>query len=250
VESAASLPVPCFIDDLTTTGLAVMPGYVEPALVAALRDEIHAGRSLAGMRRARIGRGEGRRLASAVRGDWIRWLDGSTEAQRRFLGRLEGIRQEVNEALLLGLFEIEAHFALYPPGAGYQRHVDAFQHDNPRRLSAVLYLNRHWRRSQGGELAIYDAEGRELQRVLPEAGTLVLFLSQTVPHAVLPTRRWRGSIAAWFRLRAVDNPLAGLARLQPDDIEPTPVVDRAGGSCGSPGNCERIRTKEAVRISR
>ncbi len=225
MESAASLPAPGFIDDLTTTGLAVMPGFVEPALVAALRDEIHAGRSLAGMRRARIGRGEGRRLASAVRGDWIRWLDGSTEAQRRFLGRLEEIRQEVNEALLLGLFEIEAHFALYPPGAGYQRHVDAFQHDNPRRLSAVLYLNRHWRRSQGGELAVYDAEGHERQRVLPEAGTLVLFLSQSVPHAVLPTRRWRGSIAAWFRLRTVDNPLAGLARLQPDDIEPTLVAD-------------------------
>ena len=225
MESAASLPAPGFIDDLTTTGLAVMPGFVEPALVAALRDEIHAGRSLAGMRRARIGRGEGRRLACAVRGDWIRWLDGSTEAQRRFLGRLEEIRQEVNEALLLGLFEIEAHFALYPPGAGYQRHVDAFQHDNPRRLSAVLYLNRHWRRSQGGELAVYDAEGHERQRVLPEAGTLVLFLSQSVPHAVLPTRRWRGSIAAWFRLRTVDNPLAGLARLQPDDIEPTLVAD-------------------------
>jgi len=224
VESAASLPASCFIDDLTTTGLAVMPGFVEPFLVAALRDEVHAGRSLAGMHRARIGRGEGRRVASAVRGDWIRWLDGSTEAQQLFLGKLERIRQEVNAALLLGLFEVEAHFALYPPGAGYQRHVDAFQHDNPRRLSAVLYLNRHWRRSQGGELAVYDTEGRELQRVLPEAGTLVLFLSQTVPHAVLPTRRWRASIAAWFRLREADNPLAGLARLQPDDIAPPPVA--------------------------
>jgi len=225
VESAASLPASCFIDDLATTGLAVMPGFVEPFLVAALRDEVHAGRALAGMHRARIGRGTGRCVASAVRGDWIRWLDGSTEAQQLFLGKLERIRQEVNEALLLGLFEIEAHFALYPPGAGYQRHVDAFQHDNPRRLSAVLYLNRHWRRSQGGELAVYDADGRELRRVLPEAGTLVLFLSQTVPHAVLPTRRWRASIAAWFRLRAADNPLAGLARLQPDDIESPPVAD-------------------------
>jgi SM-20-related protein len=225
VESAAYRPVSCFTDDLATTGLAVMPGFVEPVLVAALRDEIHAGRAPAGMRRARIGRGEGSRLVSAVRGDWIRWLDGSTEAQQLFLGQLERIRQEVNEALLLGLFEVEAHFALYPPGAGYQRHVDAFQHDNPRRLSAVLYLNRNWRRSQGGELAVYDAEGRELQRVLPEAGTLVLFLSQTVPHAVLPTRRWRASIAAWFRLREAENPLAGLARLQLDDIESSPAAD-------------------------
>jgi SM-20-related protein len=231
VESAASLAVPSFIDDLATVGLAVMPGFMDPFLVGALRDEIHAGRSLAGMRPARIGRGKGRRLASAVRGDWIRWLDGSTEAQQLFLGQMEGIRQEANQALLLGLFEIEAHFALYPPGSGYQRHVDAFRYDNPRRLSAVLYLNRHWRRSQGGELAIYDAKGCELRRVIPEAGTLVLFLSQSVPHAVLPTRRWRASIAAWFRLRQAENPLAGLVRLQPDDIGSAAAADPRG----SPG---------------
>ena len=67
MESAAYRPASCFIDDLTTTGLAVVPGFVEPVLVAALRDEIHAGRSRAGMRRAPFGRGVGRRLVSAVR---------------------------------------------------------------------------------------------------------------------------------------------------------------------------------------
>ena len=218
MESSAYHPVPHPFDALARSGLAVLPRYIDASLADALREEIHAARVAAGLRRARVGRGKGRRLADAIRGDWIRWLDGSTEAQRQFLVRLEEIRQEVNLALMLGLFEVEAHFALYPPGAGYQRHVDAFQHDNPRRLSAVLYLNRHWRRAQGGELAIYDKDDREVLRILPEAGTLVLFLSQSVPHAVLPTRRWRASIAAWFRVRQTDNPLAGLARLQPDDL--------------------------------
>ncbi len=218
MESSAYHPVPHPLDALARSGLAVLPRYIDASLADALREEIHAARVAAGLRRARVGRGKGRRLADAIRGDWIRWLDGSTEAQRQFLARLEEIRQEVNLALMLGLFEVEAHFALYPPGAGYQRHVDAFQHDNPRRLSAVLYLNRHWRRAQGGELAIYDKDDREVLRILPEAGTLVLFLSQSVPHAVLPTRRWRASIAAWFRVRQTDNPLAGLARLQPDDL--------------------------------
>lgn len=218
METSACHLVPNPLDALVSSGLAVLPGYVDTLLVDALREELHAARAAAGLRRAGIGRGRDRRLAAAVRGDWIRWLDGSTEAQRLFLLRLEEIRRQVNLALMLGLFEIEAHFALYPPGAGYQRHVDAFQHDNPRRLSAVLYLNRHWRRSQGGELAIYDADDREVLRILPEAGTLVLFLSQRVPHAVLPTRRWRASIAAWFRVRQADNPLAGLARWQPGDL--------------------------------
>lgn len=218
MESSAYPPVPDHLDALASSGLAVLPDYLDAPLVDALREELHAARTAAGLYRARIGRGHRRRLAAAVRGDWIRWLDGSTEAQRLFLARLEEIREGVNRSLMLGLFEVEAHFALYPPGAGYHRHVDAFQHDNPRRLSAVLYLNRHWRRAQGGELAIYDASGGEVLRILPQAGTLVLFLSQGIPHAVLPTRRWRASIAAWFRIRQADNPLAGLARLQPDDL--------------------------------
>lgn len=229
MEATRYCSLPELPQTLTAHGLAVMPQAIAPDLVAALREEIHVRRVRAGMRPARIGRGRGRRRVAEVRGDWIRWLDGSSEAQRLFLAELEAIRQQVNAALWLGLFEIEAHFALYPPGAGYQQHVDAFQQDNPRRLSAVLYLNRHWRRAQGGALAIYDPQGNEVQRILPEAGTLVLFLSQSVPHAVLPTRRWRASIAAWFRIREADNPLASLARLQPDDlVDSVPERDRSG----------------------
>jgi SM-20-related protein len=195
-------------DALASRGWAVMPACLDPGLVAALQREVEDS-GLGGMSRAGVGRGRQRQVADAVRGDWIRWLDGSTTAQRGLLERLEAIRIEVNRALMLGLFEVEAHFAMYPPGTGYERHLDAFQHDNPRRLSAVLYLNQNWRPSDGGELALYDAAGNVLERILPEAGTLVLFLSQTVPHAVLPTRRWRASIAAWFRVRQPDAPLGG-----------------------------------------
>ena len=237
MESAACLPALGFVEELAASGLVVLPGFLDPFLVRALREEVQAGRALAGMQPAGIGRGRGRRIVSTVRGDWIRWLDGATEAQRLFLGELERVRREVNESLMLGLFEIEAHFALYPPGAGYQRHLDAFQSDNPRRLSAVLYLNRHWRRVQGGELAIYDGNGRELRRVLPEAGTLVLFLSQLVPHAVLPTKRWRASIAAWFRLREAENPLSSLARLHPSDaVEPAGAGVQPLDRPGTPGS--------------
>jgi len=76
----------------------------------------------------------------------------------------------------------------------------------------VFYLNRHWRERDGGQLAIYDSEGREIRRIQPRAGTLVMFLSQTVPHAVLPTRRWRASIASWMRIRDLSGPLASLDR--------------------------------------
>ncbi len=194
---------PDWLEALTTEGFAVLPGWLAEAPVAALRAELPSGGNLEGLQRAGVGRGGERRVLDSVRGDWIRWLDGSSPAQEGFLQRMEAVRLDVNRGLQLGVFELEAHFALYPPGSGYERHLDAFQNDNPRRLSAVLYLNREWAAADGGELAIYDAGGYEIRRVLPEGGTLVLFLSQRVPHAVLPAIRWRASIAAWFRVRSL-----------------------------------------------
>jgi len=189
-------------DALAEDGFVVLPGWLEAESVAALHAELPSAGKLEGLQRAGVGRAGERRVLDAVRGDWIRWLDGSSPAQEDLLQRMETIRLDVNRGLQLGVFELEAHFALYPPGSGYERHLDAFQSDNPRRLSAVLYLNRDWVAGAGGELALYDAGGREIRRVLPEGGTLVLFLSQRVPHAVLPATRWRASIAAWFRVRS------------------------------------------------
>lgn len=207
VERTATQPDVDLADALSAQGWAVLHDCLDPALVAALRGEVFAQGDLSGMYRAGVGRGVSHRVLAAVRGDWIRWLDGSTDAQRALFERLEAIRAEANRSLLLGLFEFEAHFALYPPGSGYERHVDSFQQDNPRRLSVVLYLNPDWGPADGGELVLYDAQGVEAARVLPEAGTLAVFLSQTVPHAVLPPRRWRASVAAWFRVRGALPPI-------------------------------------------
>jgi SM-20-related protein len=75
-------------------------------------------------------------------------------------------------------------------------------------LSVVAYFNADWGVTDGGELVIYDAEGEQaLQTVLPLAGTLVVFLSEEVPHEVCVARRDRYSIAGWYRSRATANPL-------------------------------------------
>lgn len=49
-------------------------------------------------------------------------------------------------------------------------------------------------------MRLYLADGRELD-VLPEAGTLVLFLSADLPHEVLPATRERLSLTGWLRRR-------------------------------------------------
>ena len=209
-ESPGPCPEPegYWLDILAREQRWVWPGFLEPDRVEALRDEVYALRDADALHQARIGRARGRVRDPATRGDWIHWLDGSSPAQADLLARYDDLRIAINRSLMLGLFDTEAHFALYPPGTHYARHLDAFQEGNLRRLSLVLYLNRHWRSRDGGELALYDAHGVEYERIHPTAGTLVMFFSRSVPHAVLPTRRWRASIAAWMRVRDPANPLA------------------------------------------
>lgn len=176
---------------------------VPAGVVADLRADLLARR--AGFSGAAVGRGGDRQLAPAVRTDSIHWLDGASPVQRRFLDDLDMLRRMLNRSLLLGLDGYEAHYALYPPGAHYLRHYDAFRGSRSRILSTVFYLNDDWRDGDGGELRLWDAGDRELTALAPLAGRALLFLSEEFPHAVLPARRDRLSIAGWFR---VSDPVA------------------------------------------
>jgi SM-20-related protein len=154
------------------------------------------------------GVGAAHRRLPELRGDHIVWLDGvaASPAQRGVLERLETLRLELNRECLLGLFELEAHFAVYPPGAAYPTHVDRLRDDDARALSIVLYLNADWRAEDGGALRLYlEAPGRApYADLLPRGGTLVAFLAERFAHEVLPARRERVSLTGWFRRRALD----------------------------------------------
>ena len=172
-------------------------------LVAALAEEARALRAAGAFRAAGVG--TDRRQAPQLRGDQILWLDPTTPsaAQRAVLDGLEALRLELNRECVLGLFELEVHFAAYPPGAGYSTHVDRFRDDDSRVLSIALYLNADWRVEDGGALRLYlAAAGREpYADIAPVGGTLVAFLSERFPHEVLPARRERLSLTGWFRRR-------------------------------------------------
>merc|ERR1712048_1291398 len=76
-------------------------------------------------------------------------------------------------------------------GAAYGPHIDNADGDgrvDGRILTAVLYLNSDWDRSNGGELAIFQTESGEVgdpgavgtwHTVWPDAGTLVFFRADT-----------------------------------------------------------------------
>lgn len=194
-------PPPHIADDLVARGWSQQADFLPAQLVLALAAECRARAALGALAPAGVGRGAGQAVREQVRGDHIQWLEaGESSACDRYLQIMETLRQELNQTLYLGLEEYETHFALYPRGAFYQKHVDRFRDDDRRTVSAVIYLNQDWLPEHGGALRLHP-DGQRHQDILPLAGSLALFLSADMPHEVLPATRERLSLTGWFRRR-------------------------------------------------
>jgi len=192
---------------LRDDGYCIIEGAFPSAVIAALADECHDLAQRRMLVPARIGQHRQRRVDPALRGDSTCWFeaDALSGPQARYWNRVDALRMSLNRELLLGLDSLEAHYALYLPGACYARHRDRFRDDDARVLSSVLYLNKNWEENDGGALRIHLGAQSPLGHidVHPRGGTLVLFLSADFDHEVLPARRERLSIAGWFRRSAV-----------------------------------------------
>jgi len=190
------------IDELRDVGFSIVPGFIPPALLVALRDEALRRESAGELHAARVGHGTGLTADTATRGDLISWLDDATASAAELeLGVLfEALRLAINERLFLGLGSYDGHYAVYPTGAVYARHLDRFRDDDLRIVSCILYLNEAWLALDGGALRLYLAAGAT-HDVLPLGGTLVTFLSDQFPHEVLAATRPRIALTGWFRRR-------------------------------------------------
>jgi SM-20-related protein len=200
---------------LADRGFVVVPGFLARQPVTALRGEGARRRAAGEFHAATVGRAGNAKCDASIRGDSICWLGGraSTAPERALLGHLHALSIALNGALFLGIAEVEAHYACYPPGAGYMRHVDRFRDDAARVISVVLYLNDDWREADGGALRIYatrDAHEPACE-LLPRGGTLVAMRSEAIAHEVLPAIAERWSIAGWLRRRT--------ARAEPEGTE-------------------------------
>jgi len=186
--------------ELAGPGYAVRTGFLAAPLVRALAAEARAARSAGAMRPAGVGAGA--TVRPERRQDCILWIDpaGASPAVAAYLARMDALRLALNRELFLGLFEFEAHFALYPPGAFYERYLDRLAGDPGRVVSTVLYLNDAWDAVCGGCLRLWLDPARPLD-VVPEGGTLVAFLSERFEHEVLPATRDRASLTGWLRTR-------------------------------------------------
>lgn len=189
------------VDDLAEQGWSLQPAFISQALTLELAQECRKRAAQGALLPASIGRGQALAVQEGIRGDHIQWLEpGQSQACDQYLSKLELLRVAINQGLYLGLEDYESHFALYPPGAFYKKHLDRFRDDDRRAVSVVLYLNQEWQAEEGGELRLHLPDG-ELRDVQPQAGVLAVFLSADMPHEVLPAQRERLSLTGWFRRR-------------------------------------------------
>lgn len=200
--SAESSDIKLISEKITRQAWVVIDGLLKPGLLHALFEEACAHEASRALSSAFVGHKENKTMSS-LRGDSTLWLDDPRcgEASRTFLDALDTLRKDLNQSLLLGLESVEAHYAVYSPGAAYARHRDRFRDDDARVLSLVCYLNADWPNTAGGELRLHVADGHH--DVAPEMGTSVIFLSEEIEHEVLPATQTRYSIAAWFRQREI-----------------------------------------------
>jgi SM-20-related protein len=189
------------VDDLAARGWSQQNIFLPEAMTLELAAECHKRSAQGELAPAGVGRGPFQEVREGIRGDHIQWLEaGQVEACDRYLELMDSLRLALNRGLFLGLEDYESHFAFYPLGAFYRKHVDRFRDDDRRMVSAVLYLNQAWLPEHGGQLRMY-LEGEVPYDVQPTGGCLVVFLSGEIPHEVLPSTRERLSLTGWFRRR-------------------------------------------------
>ena len=185
-------------ESLADKGFVVIDNFLGEEQIQALHEAIAFHREEDNFRKAGIGNAHLFQVDKEVRGDYIKWISRgeARPATLFFMDRMEELMQSLSRSLFLSLKDYECHFAIYPPGTYYEKHLDQFKSTSNRKISFAFYLNREWQAGDGGELRLHLDEILDIE---PLAGRLALFRSDTVEHEVLVTAKDRYSITGWMR---------------------------------------------------
>lgn len=195
------------IDDLLNQKYSISDFFFSNEETKQLRESIVQQDNKQDFHQAAIGNAQNEQIVKSIRGDKILWIDENqkTETEEIFFSKINHFIDYLNRTCYMGIEESEFHYAVYPEGTFYQRHVDAFKNDDRRTLSMVFYLNdEDWKDEFGGQLTLFlpteNNEEKELN-ILPLAGRLAIFDSKTIPHEVKKVNRPRYSITGWLKTR-------------------------------------------------
>lgn len=139
-------------------------------------------------------------IKEGIRGDSISWLEATHPTEAAYLEKMEEMMALLNRGFMLSLSGMEFHFAVYPKGSFYKKHLDQFKERNNRMISFILYLNANWIPEDAGELRVY-LKNNEMMDIAPLGNRAVIFRSDLLEHEVLPTNALRKSITGWFLYR-------------------------------------------------
>lgn len=194
------------ISDLLQQNYSVIDNFFSEDHVTLLRNSLLDKYQDDCFKKAAIGSKFDELILTEVRGDFVLWIEEQLagDPERLFFDKINAMVNYLNKTCFLGLLHKEFHYAVYPKGTYYKRHLDTFQNDDRRKLSLVCYLNDlDWKKENGGELIIYPSGGAEDPLVVyPLPGRVVIFESQVLEHEVkevLASERY--SITGWLKTR-------------------------------------------------
>lgn len=190
------------ISDLLQQQYSIVDDFFSKEEVEALRDSLLLKYDEDEFKKSAIGNQFTEQIVKTIRGDFISWLDERelNASENQFFYKIDDFTNYLNRTCFLGIQDREFHYALYPIGTFYKRHLDTFQNDDSRKLSMVCYLNdEDWLPEFGGELAIYKDD--ETINIYPLKGRMVVFESQILEHEVKPVQKERLSITGWLKTR-------------------------------------------------
>lgn len=189
------------IEDLLKQQYSVVDNFFNSHEVETLRNILLKKYEEDEFKKSAIGNQFTEQIVKSIRGDFISWIDENDllPGEDHFFNKINHFILYINRTCFLGIQEREFHYALYPKGTFYKRHLDTFQNDDSRKLSIVCYLNdEDWQPSYGGELVLYKEED---VIIYPLKGRVVIFESQTIEHEVKPVEQKRLSITGWLKTR-------------------------------------------------
>ncbi|SFN48320.1 SM-20-related protein [Bizionia echini] len=194
------------ITDILNQKYSLVENFFTEQEVLELRQSLLDKHEADVFKKAAIGNRVNEVIEKSIRGDVILWIDENRAdpLEAAFFSKINNLVAYLNKTCFLGILHKEFHYALYPEGTYYKRHLDTFQNDDRRKLSFVCYLNEDgWLPENGGELVLYlNENGVETEKVIyPFPGRVVIFESQLLEHEVKPVKTERLSITGWLKTR-------------------------------------------------
>ncbi len=191
------------IDDLIQKKYSIVDTFFAEEEVKQFRNTLLSKYESERFKKSAIGNKFNEEIDKTIRGDFIYWINEAhpSTSEQLFFQKINSLIEYLNKTCFMGIVKKEFHYAVYPKGTFYKRHLDAFQNDDRRKLSIVCYLNEaNWPKENGGELTIYTEN--ETVDILPLPGRVVLFESQLLEHEVKRVQASkRLSITGWLKTR-------------------------------------------------